>query len=151
MYNPFDVTLYGLNSLEVRYATVCLLKFPRNKPIQDFNASDFTGIRNRYVCQKYRAYGRLHVVNDMKTDELIFLEIELELTDKGYESLGELGLRVEFEEERSKPMRMVIDYYFWLAGLASVAMATWSAFVAFVLGLGLMVKMILGERQKKEE
>lgn len=48
-------------------------------------------------------------------------------------------------------MRLVVDYYFWIAGLASVGMAAWSAFVAFVLGLGLMIKMILGERQKKEE
>lgn len=87
----------------------------------------------------------------MQTDELIFLEIELELTDKGYESLEELGLRVEFEEKRSRPMRVVIDYYFWVAGLASLAIAAWSGVVAFILGLGLMVKMILGERQKKEE
>lgn len=58
---------------------------------------------------------------------------------------------MEFEEDRSKPMRIIIDYYFWIAGLASFAMAAWSALVAFILGLGLMVKMILGERQKKEE
>jgi hypothetical protein len=31
MRRPFDVTLHGLNPLDVRFATVCLLKFPRSK------------------------------------------------------------------------------------------------------------------------
>ena len=71
MNQEYDVTIYGLNSAQIRYATVCLLKLPRKTQIIVSNvteeASNFN-IRNRYVCQKYRAYSKIHIVNNMDAD-----------------------------------------------------------------------------------
>lgn len=80
MNQEYDVTIHGLNSAQIRYATVCLLKLPRKNQIILSNTSEEApniNIRNRYVCQKYRAYNKIHIVNNMNADELIFLEVEL--------------------------------------------------------------------------
>lgn len=157
MHRSFDVTLYGLNPLDIRFATVCLLKFPRNKP-QRFNSPIYNeseaslssgSLRNRYVCQKYRAYNRIHIINDMQTDELIFMEIELELTQKGYDSLEFLDLKLEFEEERSSAIRFFIDHYLMISGLISLGVASWTGVVSFIIGFGIIVYNTLKQKQEK--
>lgn len=157
MHRPFDVTLFGLNPLEIRFATVCLLKFPRTRQrnAESINVTDeiptSISLRNRYVCQKYRAYNRIHIINDMQTDELIFMEIELELTQKGYDTLEFLDLRLELEEERSNTMRFLIDNYLWISGLVSFGVASWTGVVSFFLGVGVVVYSTLKQKQEKEE
>jgi hypothetical protein len=37
---PFDITLLGLTSLEVKYASVCILRLPKRRPVTIFNSSD---------------------------------------------------------------------------------------------------------------
>jgi hypothetical protein len=145
MRRSFDVTLYGLNPMDIRFATVCLLKFPRGKP-QRFAAineseaiNSAAHVRNRYVCQKYRAYNKIHIINDMQTDELIFMEIELELTQKGYDSLEFLDLQLEFEEERSSAMRFLINHYMLISIGISLGVAIWSGIVSFIMGVGIIV------------
>ena len=71
MNQYYDVTIYGLNSAQIRYATLCLLKLPRKTQIIVSNTSEEGSnfnIRNRYVCQKYRAYSKIHIVNNMDAD-----------------------------------------------------------------------------------
>jgi hypothetical protein len=71
MNQEYDVTIYGLNSAQIRYATVCLLKLPRKSQIIVTNTTEADSnfnMRNRYVCQKYRAYNKLHIVNNMDAD-----------------------------------------------------------------------------------
>lgn len=39
----------------------------------------------RYVCQKYRVYNTMRIANTIDPNAMVFLEIEIELTEKGYE------------------------------------------------------------------
>jgi|LakMenE18May11ns_1017448.scaffolds.fasta_scaffold7941232_1 hypothetical protein len=40
-------------------------------------------------------------------------------------------------------MKLFIDNYYWIAGLLTLGVAGWTGFVAFVLGIGLIVRTVL--------
>lgn len=46
-------------------------------------------------------------------------------------------------------MRLLIDHYYWIAGIASLGMAAWIAIISTIVGIAVIVKMILNEKQKR--
>lgn len=87
----------------------------------------------------------------MRTDELIFMEVELELTQKGYDTLEFLDLKLEFEEDRSSTVRFFIDHYLLLSGIVSLGVAAWTGVASFIVGLGIIVHATLKQKQEREE
>ena len=86
----FDLSLQGLSSLEVKYASVCLLRLPKARPFFHQKGQNDSEVyqpmpKYRYVCQKFRVYKNMQIANNLDDDSLVFFEIELELTDKGFE------------------------------------------------------------------
>lgn len=71
--------MMGLTPLEVRYASVCILRLPRHIPRQVGNGSDEEASRAaanyRYVCQKYRVYNNMRIANSIDPNAMVFLEI----------------------------------------------------------------------------
>jgi hypothetical protein len=75
----------------------------------------------------------------------------LELTDKGYEQFEGGNLSVNFEEDANSAWRFIVDYFWLLGVIAGILVGGWSAFVAFTLGLGVIIKLILSEKQAEED
>jgi hypothetical protein len=44
-------------------------------------------------------------------------------------------------------MRFLIDHYVWICGVISLGVAGWTAIISFILGIGLIVRFILSEKQ----
>ena len=56
-----------------------------------------------------------------------------------------------FEESTDASWKMVVDYYWIIAAVFAIMMASWMGFVAFVLGIMWIVRVVLKEKQNEEE
>ena len=56
-----------------------------------------------------------------------------------------------FEESTDASWKMVVDYYWVIVTVFAIMMASWMGFVAFVLGIMWIVRVVLKEKQNEEE
>lgn len=58
---------------------------------------------------------------------------------------------MKFEEDANSAWRFIVDYFWLLGTIASIIIGGWAAFVTFVLGIGIIIKLILSEKQAEED
>lgn len=92
----------------------------------------------------------MRIANNLDDDSVVFLDLEIELTEKGFEEFegGEAQLRLE--EQASSCWRFVVDYYWVWGSLMGLATAFWTGFVVFVLCLSYILRRVLSEKKAEE-
>lgn len=56
-----------------------------------------------------------------------------------------------YEENADASWKIIVDFYWVIAGIFALTTASWIGFVVFVLGIMWIIRMILKEKQKEEE
>jgi hypothetical protein len=60
-------------------------------------------------------------------------------------------LQINFIERANSAWRFVVDYYWLLGAIACVLSGVWTSFVTFSIGVAIMLKLIISEKQAEEE
>ena len=92
----------------------------------------------------------MHLVNNLDVESLIFFEIELQLTEKGYEQFEGGDVLVKMQQKAGALWKTYVDKYWIIAACATVGFSVWAAFVSFLLGMAYMLRLILTQKQDEE-